>query len=570
MSKITTFFKGLKTALKTSWQDYPEALFFSYAVTALLIVQIHNNIDYIFGLPFENVLLSLVTAVPLFLTVASFSHNCAGGRKLRLIGDGIALIIVALLYFSLSPDMTATEAFRLFVYNISFYLLFSLIPFYRNCDKYDIGVIGLIARAAITLLYSIVLILGLFAILATIDNLLGISIDSELYGDITTVILAGFAPTFFLGKVPNRQSVEWVSVDRLIQKLHIYVIVPLLLIYSAILYIYFAKIAFVQQLPQNRIVHLTLWYGLIAILTLFFSYSYREQYALGRFAHKWLARILVLPVGMMLFSLYLRISQYGFTVKRYFVLALALWLAGIVSYFAITQKRKFQYIVVAAILIMVLSLDAPINAFNVSFNSQLNRLTTLLEHNAMLVDGTLLPNAAVAADDKRQICELIDYFNDQEQLSDIEFLPADFNPYDDMQDQFGFEFDYGFGYADREHYISYYFSSDDAIANAEQISEYNQFYLLALGEKAGDGQIWQLDDTDNVVIELPDDRKISVPLAATLQQLKDDQYPNSETILVIEGQAPNYRLLIKELSGYYSLGDDDFTLDYLAGYLFIE
>ncbi len=566
MSRIMTLIGRLKAALKTSWQDYPEALFFAYLFGLIAIIRIHRESEYILGLPAENVYYSILTAVPLFLVVVALCKRFGWPTKIRIIGDVVALLLIVIGCFSLSAELTTAELFRIFVHNVSLYLLFSLIPFYKKDEKYDLGVIKLIARGAITLLYSLVLIIGSFAILSTIDYLLDVSIDYEIYLDIFVLVFCIFAPTFLLGEIPDRQSVQNLQVDQLIQKLHLYVIMPLLCIYSAILYAYFAKILFVWQLPQNMIVNLTLWYGIIVVLTLFFTRSYRNKFAIGRWFHKWMPRILILPAIMMVFALYLRISQYGLTVKRYFVLVLVLWLIGVIIYFVIRLKRSFQYIVIAAVLIMIISLDAPINAFTISFNSQYNRLKSILQRNDMLVNGKLIANADVDAAEQEQICDLIDYFIDQEQVDQISFLPADFNEYDDMNALFGFEYQGYHHYRDETEYLTrhYYGSVID-----KPISGYNSFFSVELPDD-DNNQILQIDDDYNLVVNRAGMPQVAVPLKALLLEMKQNQDEwTSDKPLIVE-QSPDYYFIISSIYVIYNPKDETFEIDTLSGYLFVK
>ncbi len=586
MKLLNKLYVGLKAALKQSWQNYPEALVFAYLFGALSINRTHHNAMTILGLNYDNVLVAALTAFPLFLVVAALDRRFSLGRSKRLIGDLIALVLTALVYISLPSIHSQIDMFRIFVVNVSLYLGFTLIPFFYAVDDYDISILQLISRLSITLLYSLVLIFGTFSILFALDNLLGISIESDLYMDCFIAIMTFFAPTFLLGDIPDSRSVKRLRVDLLLKKLHVYVMMPLILIYSAILYLYFGKVVIAQALPKNMIVHLTLWYALIAILTVFFTNSFRAEFALSRWFDKWIARILILPVGVMMFSLYLRISQYGITVKRYFVLALALWCVGVIVYFLVSAKRVYQNIVIAAIVVMLITMYGPFNAFALSFNSQFDRLTTLLESNDMLAGGALTPNSSISNDDKAQINALIKYFKRQNQLAKLPFLLEDFNPYDDMETAFGFTYDAD-NYARAEAYINYY---AERIHQSQDIAAYNAFYDI---EYQGDARVGS-DDAVTVEnrgdaaetggyttaleagvlnIALADGRRVAIPLLWQFEQLRGSRAKEEAEPILIDGETDDgskWRFMVRELSGQYNESDDEFDMYFIQGILFIE
>ncbi len=570
MSKITNLFIKLKLALKHSWQNYPEALSCAYAFAVLAIIEIHFNHEFFLytNVQYGYVMITLLTAVPILMSTAALAARFKLALKWRLLGTALVAGLMTLLCLSLPDPLTDVDSFRLLVLNISFYILFTLIPFKRRDHCYDLGVMQLLNRAAMTLLYSLVLQFGLFAILLTVDKLLGITVDGEIYSDIGIMVFALFAPTFFLGEIPNRQTVQEVVVDRLIKKLHVYVIMPLILVYTAILYLYFIKIVFAWSIPRNLIVHLTLWYGLIAVLTMFFSNSYRAEFALSALYHKWMPRLLVLPLAMMAFSLYLRIAQYGVTVKRYFVAALALWLIGVVIYFVFSRTKIYQYIAIAAIVVMVISLYAPINAFNVSFHSQYNRLVAVLTRNAMLADGKLIGNAAISDDDKYQIDELVRYFYYQEQLDRIPFLEQDFDPFEDMEATFGFEYYGDYRSASKQTRISYYSSTE---ASTLDIAPYRHFQLIELKsyESSDEDSPFYIDAADNLVVRRKDGAEaIVIPLGETFDGLRGAESTPDQPLLVVGNAAAGFQIAIRELSGYYDAESDSYDVDYLLGYLF--
>ncbi|MFZ7131862.1 MAG: DUF4153 domain-containing protein [Eubacteriales bacterium] len=118
-----------------------------------------------------------------------------------------------------------------------------------------------------------------------------------------------------------------------------YIVIPLITVYTFILYAYFLKILVTWQWPQGLVSHLVLWYACIGVGVLFlitpllqknfFNHLFKMIFSKG-----------ILPLLVMMFiSIGLRVQQYGITENRYFVILLGLWVTGIMIYFALRKNK---------------------------------------------------------------------------------------------------------------------------------------------------------------------------------------------------------------------------------------
>ena len=100
----------------------------------------------------------------------------------------------------------------------------------------------------------------------------------------------------------------------------LYIVIPLIAIYSAILYAYFLKIIITRSWPQGLVSHLVLWYSVLSVAVIFFITPILDR---NRWAYRfkfWFSK-LILPILIMMFiSIGIRVKAYGITENRYFIL----------------------------------------------------------------------------------------------------------------------------------------------------------------------------------------------------------------------------------------------------------
>ncbi|MBP7848183.1 DUF4153 domain-containing protein [Patescibacteria group bacterium] len=73
-------------------------------------------------------------------------------------------------------------------------------------------------------------------------------------------------------------------------------------------------------------------------------------------------------------ALHLRVMEYGWTVKRTFVVLIGVWMV-ILAISLLLVKPSFKRWFISASLLALIGLYGPVNVFNVAKNDQLARLT---------------------------------------------------------------------------------------------------------------------------------------------------------------------------------------------------
>ena len=125
-----------------------------------------------------------------------------------------------------------------------------------------------------------------------------------------------------------------------------YVLVPLLLIYSVILYFYSAKILINWELPRGWVSYLVLAYSVVGILAILLVHPLKEDSTkswvkiFSKIFYYTLAPLIIL----LFVAIFTRILEYGYTEPRYFVLIIALWLTTVVFYFIFNKKQAIKFV----------------------------------------------------------------------------------------------------------------------------------------------------------------------------------------------------------------------------------
>jgi len=432
--KVVLLSKTLILKLLSSLKRFPEAILLAAATISILIFM--NHLDIYSKKEMEELLkrISMVLAlgVPLFLCIKVFFERVPSLRK--SIKTSIYVVTTGgllLYYFFLLQDLNMVSITRYIAFSISFYFVFAFIPYFYRKENYELYVIKLFTSFIITYLYSLILYLGLAAMLFTIDKLFSVNIPEKLYFDIWLIVAGVFAPAFFLSDIPEygkKFHVE--SYPKVLRVLLLYIVMPLLVAYSTILYAYFAKIIVTTQWPGGMVSNLVLWYSIISALVIFFVYPLRSTNQWTRIFVSFFPKLILPLLVMMFISMGIRINAYGITENRYFVVLAGLWVTGCMIYFIFVKNARNIVLPVSIALISVLSVSGPWSCYSISKLSQNMRFEKIL--------SITEPSHDLLEKDKKEISGIISYFNEYHSLSDLKHLPEDFK-IDQIENVFGFQ-----------------------------------------------------------------------------------------------------------------------------------
>jgi hypothetical protein len=440
LERILRTAKRVAVRLAASLKRFPEPLALAFVTVLILIYLNHaaSRPDYLM-----RVAMTLALGIPLTLSLRVLWERGGGRKVLPVLAYGLAALFLLAYYHLLLPDENMVSMTRYIAFNLAFYLLFLAIPYWGRREGFEMYVLDLGIAFAATYFYSLVLFMGLAAILYTINTLFSAGIPGEVYLDIWLIVVGIFAPAYFLAGVPA-YGAEYEPGDypQFLQILFLYIVMPLLAVYTAILYLYFFQIIITRHWPAGIVSHLVLWYSLVSTGVIFAIYPLKErnrwvQLFIGYFPK------LILPLLLMLFvAMGIRIRAYGVTENRYLVLAGGLWSTGTMLYFALKKDNRNVIVVLSAALVALLVVTGPWSAYAVSKYSQNKEFKELLLKNDMLVAGQIVPSSTIPQADKERITSIINYFHYDHSLADLKFLPPGFT-LEQMEEVFGFDLTYG-------------------------------------------------------------------------------------------------------------------------------
>jgi hypothetical protein len=272
----------------------------------------------------------------------------------------------------------------------------------------------LLLRFLVATFYAGALFVGLAVALGALDKLFGADVPGEAYARLWAVLAFGFHPWFFLAGMPR----DYEALETLedyppgLKVFTQFVLMPLVVVYLAILTAYLGKVIVTQTWPSGWIGYLVSSVSVTGVLALLLVHPIRER-ADSRWVNaygRWLFVALLPALVMLLLAIGKRVDQYGITEPRYFLLVLALWMLGLALYYGVTGSANIKLLPVSLCAVALLSSFGPWGAYAVAKRSQLGRFNHILAANAMGQAGAVSPaRGTVSREDRRELSAILHY-----------------------------------------------------------------------------------------------------------------------------------------------------------------
>ncbi|MCX6156872.1 MAG: DUF4153 domain-containing protein [Ignavibacteriota bacterium] len=344
-----------------------------------------------------NIVMMCSLGLPLFLSFALYSESKGFSRVKGYLLQIVPLILLILFYFSLSKEMDVYDLGRYFLFLIAFHLLVSFSPYLLSGEKSQLDFWDFnqktFQRFILSALYSGVLYAGLAVALLSFDKLFEMHIDGKRYAQLFFFIAGVFNTWFFCSGVSEFKETGEFKFPKGLKIFTQYVLLPIVVIYVVILYLYLFKIIFQWNLPSGWVSYLVIGFstaGIFSLLLIFPLVDSKEIKWVRIFSRVFFVS-LIPQIVLLYLAIFKRTSEYGMTEKRYYVIVLAGWLTITTLYYVVSNFRNIKFIPVTLFLIAVLTSYGPWSSFTLSLNSQLNRLEEILRKNTILVDGKIVP-----------------------------------------------------------------------------------------------------------------------------------------------------------------------------------
>ena len=282
------------------------------------------------------------------------------------------------------------------------------------------------------------IIAGLFSLLfAVYGALFNARVSGELYKTVFQVCSFFITPVFWLSMIPqdfDREVEETLPTETMskVTALFVkYVFVPFFFMFALLFHGLAVKVGLSGVFPSGQIG----WYGLAVITlgigTYLMAYPTRNVGgALVKFFHRFWFLFLIVPMGLLFAAHSIRVSEYGMTPKRYFLLALFAWALSLILYGLYVQFKKKDFdlrvILFTAALVLGVSSFGPWGAEIVSIYSQKAKLITALNEAGLLENGEikarLNDDKVIEPKIKRKIRNQLRFFRDGQRADYIRVL----------------------------------------------------------------------------------------------------------------------------------------------------
>lgn len=447
MSKIKEKIKSFLPDMKKAIERFPLTVFCSVVVFILSVYLVENP-----ELKNENLLnelhkmvILLGMSIPLTLALELAREKYLSGENkwvIRFVNTLITLVFIIFYRFyylsGKNSSSTLDSLEQLMATGIIFFLCFLLVPIIGKKDEEEKYFQSVIVDKTVTILFSVVLFLGLIAVFATIDGLSLIKLDSNIYIETWLFVVFVFSVIFFLSKLKKvDESLENYEIHKIFKFLIYFIVIPLITTYTGILYVYFGKMLITRSWPQGLVSHLILWYTIFSLFIMIMVTPMAKKDSVARVFKKYFPFASLPLLVLSIVSISKRISQYGVTPSRYFVVLLAMWL--IFCMVSSIFKARLSVILISLITVVYISVFTPVNNRRITLMSQNKRFEKILVKHGLLKDGKLVKKPELAKEKKYEVTDVLNYIlgiNDRR--NDIEnlkpFGKTDGKPYKDREE----------------------------------------------------------------------------------------------------------------------------------------
>jgi hypothetical protein len=331
---------------------------------------------------------------------------------------GLAVGLTVLAVFGLSYDQDSPQIYiyRFFQLALASHLLTAVASFHRVGSVAAFWEFNriLFQRILQSVLFSSILYAGLAIALWAVQSLLGVKVDWKAYYLLFLSVAFLFNTWFFLAGVPT----DWQQLETEYEypaglKMFVqFILLPLITLYVVILYGYLVKILIIREWPRGTIGWLVSVVSVFGMLALLLVHPLRN-----RPGHRWIqlysrsfyAGLFPLIV-LLLMAIWRRLSEYGLTEDRYFLLVLTLWVTGIAGYFSFRRQPSIKVIPLSLALVAALTIAGPWGSYHWSLRNQVSRLRHRLEQLNILRNGRIeKATAPVELKDRKEISSVVRY-----------------------------------------------------------------------------------------------------------------------------------------------------------------
>lgn len=474
-------FQNISQGIQNTLKRFPLPVIIAILGTITTLFLLHDNkVDTI-----SRLIYTIALAFPLSIAATLISER----NNKKILNFSILGIFILIYYFFIGKNLFTVDydKFRMqyMLWILASAFLITFIPFIKKTtsDVLDFWHYNqkILYTGLTTIFYTGTIYAGLSIALFSVNTLFDLNIDSIRWAELATLMFGLFSTTFFLSRFPQAEE-NATDYPKELRIFTFYVLTPLVAIYFLILYSYSGKIIISSEWPKGIISSMILGFSMLGIFTYALTYPLVLKDQLLQKISKGFFIALLPQIVVLFLAVKLRIDEYAITEQRYFVVIFGAWLLGMSLYFLINKTKNIQIIAVTLFVLTALVSFGPWGAFQVSRDSQINRLEGILVRNNMLVDGKVASTTTqVSFKDRQEISEIITYLNLNHGLETIQpWFDEDLDGIEDhyMKAKRATEL-LGITYIDRyQNEVNYYFTAGNHGKGMDSVKVTGYDYLV--------------------------------------------------------------------------------------------
>ena len=402
-----------------------------------------------------------------------------------------------------------------------------------------------------------VVTLGLFLCIYAFDSLIyhSRSLTQKAYSITALFIWIVLFLNLSLSIISHKDSEQ--KVPAIFKTIVLYAAFPIYMVLMFILYLYLGKILITLSFPSGEINWLASFASLLFVFFIFSLEQFKEENKLAKLFVKFGGYLIIPIIAVQFMAMYIRLSNYGLTTARFVSLSLSILALVFAVVTLIKNSRYIKYMLpvwAGASLLLTLT---PINVLDVPVWNQTSRLMTVLNKNAMLVDGKIVPGKDVPLEDRIKVSNAVDYLiksdvKKPDIIESVKIDPESFNlKYNNFGDVFGFDPIYDEKQAEKQT-LPYKYNSYFHEYNSFDITGYSALYVVSKNNLYCES--WCADGEKELVIFIDSDKnhKVKFDIIGTLkalyQQHNDDKNDRNNGDVVMEFSVGGGKLILTEVS----------------------
>lgn len=529
----------------------------------------------------EDSTLAFFILTSLFYIPVSFLLENNTKMIQRLLLMVIPVLLMGYYCFILLNLDLPIDQYQVFILGLVFVLFSFVVPFLKNETDVPFWTFTkiVVTQIIITVLFASVLFAGLSLAIYSLEVLFKIDISDKVYQNLSVLCYILFAPVYFLSNVPEKAEMfkQDNTFDIFFKILGLYIFLPILALYTLILYVYLVQIIIKWELPNGWVSTLVSILGLGGFLCMFILYPLRLQND-NKFVNilsKYFPIVLMPLLVLMSIGIFRRLGDYGLTINRCLVLILNLWFYGISIYLFITKSKHLKWMVISFAAVALIVSVGPWSVFSITKHSMEKEIRQLLNDAKLLKDGKIVDNS--------KFIIVVDSTTSKRLSEDVKYTFRNFGytcfqPYFQQSIKTWNTFDVieklGLKDADpKQTYFNAFINHQDKVINIES---YKQFVELK-GYNAGNGTVIATTNLkavikNKILLVYQDGAKnptITISLATKFNMFhrgNDDRTLDAKD-MTIEGV--NYKLVILSVNGNF-IRQDSVSLNNIEAYLFLK